>query len=234
MDLKRGRSHGVRGYGPARWCSSLRAAYNSRRGDSAICAGLAFGPKQQRAWRSFCSGDYEANRGGPVGHPRKLPPKRCDPSVELAVPAMLDDGGVVAPTGTEVTVRVIACSEEVLAHMREFHEAEEVVFSFDPDSPYAFPSMDALVPVSPRLGSDQVRSAGHLLLARRRGAPRRRASASTSQRASAKKGYAFRSIPKPKRITTAALLSQTEEVMGICSCIFCLMARSRWGIGFLL
>ena len=96
----------------------------------------------------------------------------------------------------EPTVRVIDCSEEVSAHMRVPRSRRSCFLLTQTLHMLSLHGCSGAF--SPRLGSDHVRSAGHLLLARRGGAPRRRASASMSQRASAKKGYAFRRSSKTK------------------------------------
>ena len=68
------------------------------------------------------------------------------PSMTFRVPGLISEGGHVAQTGEELEVLVIDCAEEILHHMREFRDTEEVIFGFDEDSPFAYPAVDALLP----------------------------------------------------------------------------------------
>ena len=137
------------------------------------------------------------------------------PSVELEVPAMLADGGVVSQTGDMLIVRVIDCSEGIMSNLREFMAEEEVTYSFDEDSPFAFPSMDALVPLvrawatatSEQLAAfylpeelEDLEDVDEMPLPKR--PPARRATPTGSGQ-------------KAKRVTTAALSTQLEEVLGL-------------------
>ena len=61
-------------------------------------------------------------------------------------PAVIFEGGIVSPTGTTVNAMIIDCTVDVLLHMREFQQHEDLVYNFDGDSPYAFPAIDALLP----------------------------------------------------------------------------------------
>ena len=112
-------------------------------------------------------------------------------------------------------MRVVDCSEDVVNHLRDFHESEEAVFSFDPDSPYAFPSIDALVPLvrawaqttSEQLATfyspaEEEPAVAEQPLPKHRGAQPKRAMPSAG-------------ATRPKRVTTATLSSQLETVMGI-------------------
>ena len=68
------------------------------------------------------------------------------PSQVFTVPAIIIEDEIVSPTGTDVDVMVIDCSIDVVKHMRAFTYQEELVYNYDEDSPYALPSMDALLP----------------------------------------------------------------------------------------
>ena len=137
------------------------------------------------------------------------------PSVEFEVPAMLADGGIVSQTGGTVLVRIVDCTEGVMPHLREFMEDEEVTFAFDEDSPFAFPSIDALVPLvrtwatatSEQLAAfyspeEQEDLADPDATPPQRRPPARRVTPSGSGQ-------------KAKRVTTAALSTQLEEVLGM-------------------
>ena len=41
---------------------------------------------------------------------------------------------------------VIDCKSDILRSMRHFYHQEEIIYNFDEDSPYAFPSIDLLLP----------------------------------------------------------------------------------------
>jgi hypothetical protein len=66
------------------------------------------------------------------------------PSVLVNAPAVIFEGGIVSPT--TVDAMIIDCTVDVLLHMREFQQHEDLVYNFDEDSPYAFPAIDALLP----------------------------------------------------------------------------------------
>jgi len=137
------------------------------------------------------------------------------PSMEFEVPAMLGDSGVVAPTGEVLQVRVIDCSEDIVSFMREFREGEEVVYAYDEDTPFSFPSIDALVPLvrawalstSERMASfyspEEFEEAGPT------------DNPPLPKPPAAKKATSSAGVPKPKRATTATLSNQMEEVMGL-------------------
>ena len=68
------------------------------------------------------------------------------PSFVTRVPAVIYEGGIVSPTGEEVDVLVVDCKSDILRHMRHFYHQEEITYNFDEDSPFAFPSVHALLP----------------------------------------------------------------------------------------
>ena len=137
------------------------------------------------------------------------------PSMEFEVPAMLGDSGVVAPTGEVLQVRVIDCSEDIVNFMRDFREEEEVVYAYDEDSPFAFPSIDALVPLVRAWAlSTSERMASFY-------SPEEFEEVGTTdppplpKRPAAKRATSSAGVPKPKRATTSTLSYQMEEVMGL-------------------
>ena len=69
------------------------------------------------------------------------------PHIVLRVASLISDSGVISNTGAYVDVLVVDCSLDVLGHLRPLAEDEEAVFSFDEESPFAFPSIDALLPL---------------------------------------------------------------------------------------
>ena len=135
------------------------------------------------------------------------------PSMEFEVPAMLGDSGVVAPTGEVLQVRVIDCSEDIVSFMREFREGEEVVYAYDEDTPFSFPSIDALVPLvrawalstSERMASfyspEEFEEAGPT------------DNPPLPKPPAAKKATSSAGVPKPKRATTATLSNQMEGLL---------------------
>lgn len=138
------------------------------------------------------------------------------PSLRTVVRLVLEDGGVVSPTGMEAEVLVVDCTDQVLFHMRAFDQSEEAVFSFDEDSPFAFPALESLlagVRAWARESSEQ-RTAFYTpdeeedLPPLTPDRPTRRRSA-TPKAATPIAGGA-----KPKRITTAALASDLHSLMG--------------------
>ena len=68
------------------------------------------------------------------------------PSFVVRVPAVIYEGGIFSPTGEEVDAMVIDCKSDILRSMRSFYHQEEIIYNFDEDSPYAFPSIDSLLP----------------------------------------------------------------------------------------
>ena len=70
------------------------------------------------------------------------------PSRRFEVPGVILDGGVINPTGSTLDVLVVDCLPEVAHHLRRFAPGEEIVHGFDDESPYALPSIDALLPLT--------------------------------------------------------------------------------------
>lgn len=141
------------------------------------------------------------------------------PSQDFQVPAMISGSGVLSQTGENLSVLVVDCPEEVANHLREFQEGEEIVYSCDEDAPFSFPSIDALLPLVRAWAvatSDQLAAFYTRLHTRGRGRPRindtRTCNASCPKKAS-HKGYSYRRWTKPKRVTTASLSTQLQQVM---------------------
>ena len=137
------------------------------------------------------------------------------PSVEFEVPAMLADGGIVSQTGGTVLVRVIDCTEGIMSHLREFMEDEEVTFSFDEDSPFAFPSIDALVPLVRAWATATSEQLAAFYSPKEMEDPADADATPPPRRPPARKATPSGSGPKAKRVTTAALSTQLEEVLGL-------------------
>ena len=136
------------------------------------------------------------------------------PSKTFQVPAVLMDGGIVSRTGGEVSVLVVDCLPGVLQHMRRFGPDEEIIYGYDEDSPFAFPMVDALIPLvrrwlqeQPDLGAfytpddveGDLEDAPNTPGSRRKGPPR--------------KGTPTVSGPKLKRPTTASLAADLQAVV---------------------
>ena len=69
------------------------------------------------------------------------------PSTRLVVPAVISEYGQLMPTGSDVEVLVVDCQAAIATHLRRYSSAEEIVYGFDEDSPFALPSLDALIPL---------------------------------------------------------------------------------------
>lgn len=132
------------------------------------------------------------------------------PSVVFTVPSVIIEGGSPSPTGGEVDVLVVDCLPSVVEKLRRFSLDEEIVYGFDDDSPFALPSLDALMPrvrewlsTVPELDAfytpdeaEQDTSAVETPPQRRRPPPR--------------KGTPSGDAAKPKRATTASLASELQ------------------------
>ena len=59
---------------------------------------------------------------------------------------MLSDGGVISRTGTYVEVLVVDCSADVIPFLCPFGADDEITYGFDEESPFAFPSVHAMLP----------------------------------------------------------------------------------------
>ena len=135
------------------------------------------------------------------------------PSFVTEVPASIVDGGVVSPTGTNVEVLIIDCKPEVLCHMREFGIQEDIVYNFDEDSPFAFPIVDAMLPMisewasrahDMRAGFYTPEDAVEEDQAPRTPRPRRQPPG---------KATPLGAGAKPKRVTTASLAADMQGLM---------------------
>ena len=129
-------------------------------GRRAIRAFMAIGRRRGWRGRSHSFGSYEARGRHPsrpasnvfcLGNWCQRATKGTwrgifGPSQVFTVPAIIIEDEIVSPTGTDVDVMVIDCSIDVVKHMRAFTYQEELVYNYDEDSPYALPSMDALLP----------------------------------------------------------------------------------------
>lgn len=67
------------------------------------------------------------------------------PSVDITVPGVVLDNGVVSPTGTMVNAVLVDCSAQILEFLRLPSMFEEIASTFDADDPFALPAGDALV-----------------------------------------------------------------------------------------
>ena len=137
------------------------------------------------------------------------------PSTVLVVPGMLMDGGAISPTGEDLTALVVDCSVGILNYIREFAADEERVFGFDEDSPFAFPSIDALVP---RIHDWALSLTGHLAGFYTPEEPAELESPVTPkarrQPAQPKKATTTGDgAGKPKRVTNALLADQIQGVV---------------------
>ena len=128
------------------------------RGGWSLCPQLASSSGRRRPYRMFRCRAYETGGRTPVGTTQLVPCRRRDrsrqhrdghvvfgPSLRTIVPLVLEDGGVVSPTGTKAEVLVVDCAEQVLFHMRAFDQSEESVFNFNEDSPFEFPALESLL-----------------------------------------------------------------------------------------
>ena len=67
------------------------------------------------------------------------------PSVNITVPGVVLDNGVVSPTGTMVNAVLVDCSAQILEFLRLPSMFEEIASTFDADDPFALPAGDASV-----------------------------------------------------------------------------------------
>jgi len=136
------------------------------------------------------------------------------PSFVVRVPAVIYEGGIFSPTGEEVDAMVIDCKSDILRSMRSFYHQEEIIYNFDEDSPYAFPSIDLLLPKIREwvAQSAETRAAFYtpteeeeepLLIGPQ---PRRRAPGKASSSASG---------ARPKRITTTSLAADMKGLKDV-------------------
>ena len=179
------------------------------RADSALRAGLALRQRWLRACRMHRVGDCEESRWHPARHPRR--PKDCifGPSVELEMPAMLDDSGVVSPTGDVLKVRVIDCAEEVVGYLREQKRWStpttrtphlSIRRCFDPFGHHGrCPLQTGWLSFTFQKSTRRQISPTYRLF----------------QSDLPPEGLPVSGVPKPKRTTTAALSSQMEKVLGL-------------------
>ena len=136
------------------------------------------------------------------------------PSMVFTVPSVIMEDGIVSITGEEIQVLVIDCLPDVVGVLRRFTAGEDIIYGFDDDSPYAFPSIDALLPLvrrwlaelpdlaafyTPDEHADVEASPVHPEPKARRG-PARKASASGDGQ-------------KQKRPTTATLASELKSIV---------------------
>ena len=61
-------------------------------------------------------------------------------STRITIPGVILDGGLVSPTGTDVTVVLVDLAEELVPRLRVAEGAEEIAIPFDLDSPFTFPA----------------------------------------------------------------------------------------------
>ena len=64
------------------------------------------------------------------------------PSLDITVPGVVLDNGVVSPTGTTVNAVLVDCTAAVLDYLRLPSMFEEIASTFDIDDPYALPAGD--------------------------------------------------------------------------------------------
>ena len=67
------------------------------------------------------------------------------PSLDITVPGVVLDNGVVSPTGTTVNAVLVDCTAAVLDYLRLPSMFEEIASTFDIDDPYALPAGEAAV-----------------------------------------------------------------------------------------
>lgn len=67
------------------------------------------------------------------------------PSLDITVPGVVLDNGVVSPTGTTVNAVLVDCTAAVLDYLRLPSMFEEIASTFDTDDPYALPAGEAAV-----------------------------------------------------------------------------------------
>ena len=120
------------------------------------------------------------------------------PSTVVTVPGVVQNNGVVGPTGQDLPVLLIDCGRGVSAFLRQPEIGEEMTFGFDEDRPHALPSPDGIVVSGFSVGRLGVRSPKflHCRVRGRRGCGSG-AGSSTSAKEAAKKawsrgGYSFR------------------------------------------
>eukprot|EP00435_Cladocopium_sp_Y103_P047921 s630_g14.t1 len=68
-------------------------------------------------------------------------------SCSFHVPSMVLDGGRLSPTGESVDVVVVDCNALVVDLLRLVQPFEDIAFGFDPESTFAIPDPDALLPL---------------------------------------------------------------------------------------
>ena len=140
------------------------------------------------------------------------------PSLLTMSPLVLEDGGVISPTGTDAEILVVDCTEEVLFHMRTFALGEEAVFNYDEESPFAYPAIESLMASvqSWARESSEHRAAFYTPAEEKDDAATPVTPAQPARRRGATPKAAMPSAggAKPKRVTTAALASDLQALMG--------------------
>ena len=131
------------------------------------------------------------------------------PSLRLKVPTVISEQGQVLETGEEVEVLVVDCTSDVLYSMRPFNAHEEITFGYNPDSPFAYPAIEALLPAVRdwALGSSDARAVFY--------SPAEEDLTPVGQRPRRKSVQPKAATPtdggsKPKRVTTASLATDSR------------------------
>ena len=142
------------------------------------------------------------------------------PSTVVTVPGVVQNNGVVGPTGQDLPVLLIDCGRGVSAFLRQPEIGEAMTFGFDEDRPRALPSPDGLLSAasqwvasaSGRPSFYTAESAEEEDVVQEPVAPplpkRQQRRPGPGEGTPSAKGGA-----KPKRMTTAALASSMEGLM---------------------
>ena len=134
------------------------------------------------------------------------------PSLRLKVPTVISEQGQVLETGEEVEALVVDCTSDVLYSMRPFDAHEEITFGYNPDSPFAYPAIEALLPAVRdwALGSSDARAVFY--------SPAEEDLTPVGQKPRRKSVQPKAATPtdggsKPKRVTTASLATDLQGLM---------------------
>ena len=154
-------------------------------------------------------------------------------STSCVVDAVLVDGGVRAPTFTQVEVVLLDVAEDLVSHLNRSEVVEDIAFAFDPDSPYALPdptqilrtAHDLVMAAGEETGLAFYSADGHHEDGANSGEESRR-SARSPLLASARKSKRLpkqSAVPtgggpageRPKRVTTASLAASLDQLLNV-------------------
>ena len=144
------------------------------------------------------------------------------PSCTIEVSSVILDNGVSSPTGEKVAVVLIDCTKDVVDHLHLPGIVDELDYGFAEDQPFALPSPDELVlKATGWISVASHQRVGYYSAESAEETPAPALEAGTKKKAEPKKtkpgaglpiGTA-KSVPKPKRATTASLAASLDSLM---------------------